>query len=1229
MRAIASIDAGMKSKQRFAAFSGFALLVALMVCAMSSSAWAQSVPAVSSGPALVLQRGQTQNVTLAGQHLARVVDVAIARARGLHVELVRPAPATQPTTMPAKKSPIPDDKLEIKLSADSDAVLGDREVRLVGPTGISAPLHVTISQYPHIDEREPNNSFDRAQLVELPAAITGRIDAPGDIDCFKFMAKRDQVMVFDVYAARSASSLEPVLAVHDADGHELHTNVSLHGADPTLIFTPPADGQYEIEIRDLEYRGGDSFAYRIDAGAIPYVESVMPMSAEPGKLAEVRTTGVNLQGAGRMSLDLTYAQPGDVSVRARAESGLSNEVPFEITDFPPHVERGHNHDAKDAETVAFPVEISGRLDSEGDEDFFKFHLDHKELVVLQAIARRIGSPVDPLLTLRNVKGDPIVTNDDSGGADSRITRELEAGNYQVSLRDLTFHGGPSYSYRLRIAPGAAMSTRDFSVRFAPDALRVSRGGNSAVMCDVTRTGGFKGDVTITLEGLPPGVTAPPVVLAADSSDIFTLSASKNAAVGTYPIQLRATATIDNHIVSKLAQPMLGNRPAQQAYLSVLDAAPFSIEAITGLSPQRVQQLGGEAANLAKSVGQEDDRFKQAEADWEKHVSSPMIWQALDGATAKAAQGTEFKLLPDGSFLATGKTPAKETYTVSATTHLHGITAIKLELFPDDSLPLKGPGRHMGDGNFVLSKFALTAASGTDEAKASPVAIRTARADFEQQGYPIIDAIEPKDNKGWANYPNHGKSNTAYFFPATAIGQGDATVLTFTLDQQFDSGFSIGRFRISVTDDPDVQAKSQVPADVARIAQQPANLRNAQEKTKLAAYYRTIDPLVAQQEKRLQAIYTAIGPELEMSRLAAQLAGKSPALDAGRAAWEQSVLQGSAWVPLQVGEARSAGGASLDRLPDESVLATGVAPPTDVYSLVGTTGLKAITGIRLEALPDVRLPGNGPGRAPNGNFVLTRFVAKVAGGPMGAPISFRGAIASSQQQGLSVLGALDERDDTGWAVLPNVGLPSTATFYPASPVLLENGQRLAIDLEQKFTSVPGHTLGRFRIWVTGNSDPDQAPAITQEVLAALRVPADKRDRIQRETIEAAYRAQSQALNPLRERLAELQSQIASENQHPRYSAVQIPVLVARNHFDGPIEVTLEGFSAGRRKPLAQNLNVEPLQVATNATSATLKYVVQPAAEAGSKLAVLRAQATIDGETYVEYSPAFPITVTPAR
>ena len=131
----------------------------------------------------------------------------------------------------------------------------ERELPAVSPAGVSAPLRVTISQYPHTAEVEPNNTPETAQRVQLPSVLTGRMDAPGDIDCFRFAAHQDEPVVFDVHAARSGSRLDPIVTIHDASGRELSPSVEMHGGDPTLIFTPPGDGAYEMEIRDLEFRG--------------------------------------------------------------------------------------------------------------------------------------------------------------------------------------------------------------------------------------------------------------------------------------------------------------------------------------------------------------------------------------------------------------------------------------------------------------------------------------------------------------------------------------------------------------------------------------------------------------------------------------------------------------------------------------------------------------------------------------------------------------------------------------------------------------------------------------------------------------------------------------------------------------------------------------------------------------------------------------------------------------
>ncbi|MDB5293048.1 MAG: hypothetical protein JWL69_4289, partial [Phycisphaerales bacterium] len=1005
--------------------SVFRLIIAVIVLSagVSNSAAAQSVPTLSTPTSLSIQRGQSSEITLSGQHLAAVASVTIHHARGLEVAILPPAQGAQPN----------DGQLHVKLSAAPDAALGEREVRLMSPAGVSAPLRISVGQYPEIAEKEPNNTPEQAQEVSLPATLVGKIEGGGDVDCFRFTAAKDQKFVFDVHAARSSSQLDAALSILDAKGHELPTKIDFHAGDPTLLFDVPADGQYVFIVRDLQYRGGGDFGYRIDAGVIPYLQALLPMTAEPGKPAEVTPVGVNLPDTAKIPLDLTYAGPGDIAVRATGPGGLSNAMKLEINELPAFVEKGDNRSVQAAAAVPFPVDISARIDKAGDEGYFKFHIPQKQAVTLDVIGRRMGSPVDALLTLRNVQGNAIETNEGASGPDARITRELDAGDYVASVRDLFFHGGPGYAYRLQIRGGAtAAQQQDFPVRFLPDAIRVSRSGNAVIYCDVQRRGDFKGDVTVTLEDLPPGVSCPPLVVnekLPGASGMLVISAANEAPAGSFPIKLRATATVGSQLVTHLGEPMLGGRPVEQAWLTILDAAPFAVEALASISPQRLQQLTAEADALAAKLASPSAQLEVAQAQWEKRVAGPLEWVTLEDAAITAAAGTKFTKQSDGSFLASvDPSPDKETYTVAASTDIAGITAVRLEVIPDPSFPTKGPGR-AGSGNFVLSHLAVTAAPQSDPGQAKPVMLHSPRAVFEQEGYPAIDAIEPKPGKGWAMFPRGGNPNEAVFFTKEPVGDHAGTLLTFTLDQQFGMQHTIGRFRLSVTTDPEAQTKAGFPTEIVNIVNFPADKRSPEQKAQLAAFYRTQDPGYAADAAKLQALRDGISVHAEIARLEATLNTQTPELDAQRDEWEKQALAGATWLPLDLGEMRSRNGASLKKEPDDSIFASGASPATDIYTLIGTTTARNITAVRIEALPDGRLPNNGPGRAPNGNFVLTKLVlfAWPKDKPeIVPPIEFKSARASFEQQGYPAADALGGRNDHGWAVMPNLGKPSTAT-----------------------------------------------------------------------------------------------------------------------------------------------------------------------------------------------------------
>ncbi len=86
------------------------------------------------------------------------------------------------------------------------------------------------------------------------------------------------------------------------------------------------------------------------------------------------------------------------------------------------------------------------------------------------------------------------------------------------------------------------------------------------------------------------------------------------------------------------------------------------------------------------------------------------WTALEPGVMSSTNGTVLTKLPDQSILASGTTPATDTYTIEAVTSLTNITGIRIEAMEDSSLPFNGPGRWPNNGNFVISELELRASA---------------------------------------------------------------------------------------------------------------------------------------------------------------------------------------------------------------------------------------------------------------------------------------------------------------------------------------------------------------------------------------------------------------------------------------------------------------------------------------------------------------------------------------
>ncbi len=128
-----------------------------------------------------------------------------------------------------------------------------------------SPNWVRVSSFDNALEMEPNDKRESASgYGEAPIAFNGIIAKKGDVDWFRFHAKKGQALDINVYARRLRSPLDSAIEVTDAKGAVLASNDDGAGADSVAKFTASADGEYFIKIRDQFDTGGADFAYRIE-----------------------------------------------------------------------------------------------------------------------------------------------------------------------------------------------------------------------------------------------------------------------------------------------------------------------------------------------------------------------------------------------------------------------------------------------------------------------------------------------------------------------------------------------------------------------------------------------------------------------------------------------------------------------------------------------------------------------------------------------------------------------------------------------------------------------------------------------------------------------------------------------------------------------------------------------------------------------------------------------------
>lgn len=511
-------------------------------------------------------RGGSVEVTLSGSDLDDATALTFS-----HPGITAKPVMTQPTEFDPEPRPVPG-RMVVTIAADVPAGLYDAAV--VCRYGVSSPRGFVVGLAPEFRKSGPIDSAEKALAIPLEASVNARVDANA-ADHYAIECQAGQRVHAEIWARRIDSRITPEITVFDAEGREVEVAAESIAEDPTVDFTPARPGRHVIRVHDRFAGGGDGFFYRLGVSTGPVVVAIFPPAAKVGEPATFTVTGRGLgEGAqpmpaadGGLEQKPVQVSPGDIAFGSPVRPAWRLLSPWDSTadmvplrggvfdaatrqpavlevDLPVVQEQEPNDDQATPQSVPRPAAVAGRFFPRGDRDWFSFDAKAGEEIVFELFSRRLGSATDAAILVESVavdaEGKPQVKEvafaDDGPKEFQGLTVDQPTldpilrfkapaeGRYRVGVREQSVDSvaDPAAGYVLEIRePRPGFDLLAMVVR--PDRADANKmligstslavGGTVAIDLLVLRQDGFAGDVTVTAEDLPAGVTAAPVVIA--------------------------------------------------------------------------------------------------------------------------------------------------------------------------------------------------------------------------------------------------------------------------------------------------------------------------------------------------------------------------------------------------------------------------------------------------------------------------------------------------------------------------------------------------------------------------------------------------------------------------------------------------------------------------------------------------------------------------------------------
>ncbi len=352
-----------------------------------------------------------------------------------------------------------------------------------------SPNEVRISPFDNVLEKEPNNTNAESATDSgsLPLAFNGILQAEGDVDFFKFTAKKDQSFQFRVFANAMGSPVDPVLTVYNEKMGSLGSSDDADGTkDSRVDFKAPADGVYFVRINDMLSRGGADYVYRIETiSPPPTIDVTMPEMIR-NEFQHMKQFNVPQGGYYAMVVNT-------------ARKGVSGDLKIEMPALPPGVTLEAGMVGKSVSQ--FPILLKAAPD-----------------------APMSGGLYD--LVVKTTEGATPVS--------SKFVQTLD-------LVRGPQNGVPYYTRNFDKLPVAVAEAVPFSITIDQPKVPIVRNGSMKLKIRAVRKDGYDKRITVRFPWLPPGVSSPATMIFDEkATEIdYELNANENAEVNKWGLTVLA------------------------------------------------------------------------------------------------------------------------------------------------------------------------------------------------------------------------------------------------------------------------------------------------------------------------------------------------------------------------------------------------------------------------------------------------------------------------------------------------------------------------------------------------------------------------------------------------------------------------------------------------------------------------------------------------------------------